>query len=202
MAVSERFPAFVQPLIGAVLGLCGAGLIIGFRRGPGAVAALVLWTAASLATGERGFARWFPKLPRFGMLMAGCTILLRWYSLISLETSVARLTTSVIAAMTLGPAASVALAWLSRPVDTPAFKKLARLSSPAAIVAVVEGTAAAMACGLRMGALLTLSTYLLLRLVSGFVNWRYGGIRASDLDGFRIVVETSALVILSSMRPE
>lgn len=200
MAVSERLPAAVQPLAGAVLGLCGCAFVLLLPRGPGAVAAVILWTAVTLAKGERGFARWLPKLPLFGTLLAGCTILLRWYSLISLQGSPARLVTGVVAAMALGPAASVTLAWISRPVDQPAFQRLSVLSTPEAVTAIAEGVAASVACGLQVGSMLIISGYLLVRLMAGFVNWRFAGVRGSDLDACRVVVDTIALVLVSSLR--
>lgn len=199
MAVSARIPAILQPLLGALLGLLGAVLILNLPRGPGAVAAVVFWTAATFASGERGFARWFPKLPLFGTLLAACTILLRWYALISLQASSRGLLFAAIAAMTLGPAAAIALGWLSPPVDDAAVRQLSPLTTAATVIAIAQGTIAALAYGLRIGCILLLVVMLLVRQVSAFMKWRRGGVRGSDLDGFRVVVETLALVLAASL---
>lgn len=199
MAVSARFPEAVQPLFGALLGACGAALVMFLPKEPGAVAAVVLWTAATLAKGELGFSRWFPNLPLFGTLLAGCTILLRWYSLISLQNS-GKLLVPAMAAMALGPAAAIALGWVSRPVDDAAFARLSRLGTVPALIAIAEGSAAALACGLRVGTVVMLITWILLRMISYLAQWRYRGVRGSDLDAARVVVETAALVVLSSLR--
>jgi cobalamin synthase len=200
MAVSGRLPAVLQPVVGALSGLCGWGLIVILPQGPGAVAALLLWTAVTLGEGERGFANWFPRLPLFGTLLAGCTILVRWYALISLQTSSRRLAVGIVAAMTLGPAASVALAWVSRPVDDGALRRLSVLTTPTALIGIGEGVVAALLCGPRIGVVLALVAWLLIRLVSYVAQWRFRGVRGQDLDAFRVVVETVALVVIASLR--
>ena len=196
--MSARFPALLQPLFGALLGVCGTGLVLVLPRGPGAIAALLLWTVAGLAQGELGFSRWLPRLPLFGTLLAGCTILLRWYSLISLENA-GRLFPAVVAAMTLGPAAAIALAWVSRPLDDAAFRRLSVLEIGPALGTMAEGTAGAMLCGVRLGVVLVLVVWLLLRIVT-YLRARSGGVRGSDLEAFRVVVETTALILLASVR--
>jgi hypothetical protein len=200
MAVSARLPAVLQPVLGALLGLCGWGLIVILPEGPGAVAALLVWTAVTLAEGERGFARWFPRLPLLGTLLAGCTILVRWYALISLQTSSRRLAVGIVAAMTMGPAASIALAWVSRPVDDAAVRRLSVLTTPAALIAIGEGLVAALMCGPRKGIVLTLVAWLLLRLVSYITQWRFRGVRGWDVDAFRVLVETVGLAVIASLR--
>jgi hypothetical protein len=194
MALSSRLPAPLVPLSGALLGVFGYGLIALLPRGPGAVAALAMWTAATLAEGERGLARWFPRLPLSGSLLAFCTILVRWYALMSLQ-----LAPGIVAAMALGPAASVALAWVSRPVDDAAFRRLSVLTAPQAAIAMAEGAAMTLFCGVRTGIVLVLVTWLLLRGAAALENWRWGGVRGSDLEAFRVLVETGSLTLLAIM---
>lgn len=199
MAVNARFPPIFQPAAGALAGLCGYALIMLLHQGPGAIAALVVWTAITLAAGERGLAGWFPKLPLFGSLLAGCTILLRWYSLIALAKLPHISGWAIAAALALGPAAMLALEWVSRPADESAFARLAPLTTPEALVAIGEGLVAAFVCGIRIGVVLVLTAWILLRLVSWVVNYRFGGVRASDLEACRILVETAALMLISSL---
>ncbi len=193
MAVSALLPAAVQPLAGAILGVAGYVLMRDLPGGPGVVAALFLWTAFTLAQGERGFARWLPALPMLGTLLGFCTLLLRWYALISLS----HRPLAILAAMTLGPSASVALAWVSPPADEAAFRRSARLSTPAALIAIAEGVLASLACGLRLGSILIALSYLLVRMASASLQRSVGGVRGSDRESFRITVETMALALTS-----
>jgi hypothetical protein len=126
-------------------------------------------------------------------------LLLRWYSLISLERA-GTVVAGTIAAMTLGPATSVALAWISRPVDPAAVRRLAPITNTTALIAIGEGILAAMLCGIRLGTVLVIVAWLLVRFASTFVRWRFGGVRGSDLEAFRIVVETAAFVLAASLR--
>jgi hypothetical protein len=199
MAVSARFPPIFQPAAGALAGLCGYALMMLLPRGPGAIAALVLWTAITLAAGERGFARWFPKLPLFGSLLAACTLLLRWYALIWLARLPHLSPLAIVAALALGPAAMIGFAWVSRPADELAFARLLPLTTWEALVAMAEGVAAAFLCGVRVGTVLVLVAWLLFRIVSWYVDLRFGGVRNSDLEGYRILVETASLMLVSSL---
>jgi hypothetical protein len=183
----------IEPLAGAAIGLCGYGLMLAIPGSPGAVAALAFWTVMTLARGERGFAHWLPALPMLGTLLGFCTVLLRWYALMALAGQPER----IVAAMTLGPAASIALAWISRPVDPAAFRRLSVLSTPVALMAILQGAIASLLCGMRLGFILIAASYLLVRMVSAFLKRCFGGVRASDLQAFRVSVETVALLIAS-----
>src|SRR5690348_11142966 len=103
------------PLAAAALGAAGALFVLFLPHGVGATAAVVFWTLAILARGERGIARWFPRLPIFGSLLAACTLLIRWYALASLRGLTVLL--AAIVAHELAAAGAIALAWLARPVD-------------------------------------------------------------------------------------
>lgn len=198
MAVSGRLPAVLLPVLGALLGLSGGLLILLLPRGPGAIAALALWTGVTLAQGERGMARWFSRLPLFGSLLAACTVLLRWYSLISLHSPPRPMFAAVIVALMLGQVASVALAWVSRPVDDGAFRRLSKLTTTAAIIALAQGAVAAAWFGPRVGSVLAMGVYLLVRLAEWLLQCRYGGVRALDLEALRVTVETGVLMFVSS----
>ena len=54
--------------------------------------------------------------------------------------------------------------------------------------------------GIAGDAPLALVAWLLLRLVSYFTQWRVGGVRGRDLEGFRVLVETASLAVLGSLR--
>lgn len=196
MAVSARIPAAFQPVFGAILGLCGYSAVALLPRGPGAVAALAFWVLATLAEGERGIARWFAKLPLFGSLLGACTVLIRWYALMSTGA-----TPGIVSAMAIGPAGSVLLAWVSRPVDDSADERLSVLSPPQATIAFVIGIAATFLFGFRLRILLAIVFWMLFRAVAALVNWRWRGVRGSDLDAFRVIVESTLLAIMGSVGP-
>lgn len=193
MAVIARLPPIVQPLAGAAMGLCGYGLMVCIPGSPGVIAALAFWTACTMAQGERGFRTWLPAMPMFGTLAGFSTLLVRWYALIPLSHH----PKSIVAAMTLGPAASVALAWVSRPVGDDAVRRLSVLSTTAAIIAIAQGVIAALACGMRLGSILIGFSYLSVRTMTALLKRRFGGVRGSDLEAFRVLFETVALVLTS-----
>ncbi len=180
------------------MGFCGGALIILLPRGPGAIAALILWTAATLAAGERGFARWFPKLPLFGSLLAASTILVRWYSLMSLSSSDRRVLASSAIALAAAQAATVAFGWTSHPADEPAVQRLSRITTTRAVVAVLQGLVALALIGAQIGAVIGIVLYLLIRLIGGLARWRFGGARGLDLEAYRVLAETAALMIMAS----
>lgn len=201
MAVISRLPPAVLPAAGAALGLCGGLLMIRWPEGPGAVAALALWTGVTLAAGERGLARWFPKLPLSGSLIAAMTILVRWYALISLHSPAGRLLVSVAAALAIAQSASVLLAWISPPGDEGAVRRYADLGMPAVAAASVQGIAAAVLLGMPAAVVVALAAYVFIRLASWFLEWRFGGARVADVEAHRVLAETGVLFLMASMSP-
>jgi hypothetical protein len=199
MAVISRLPFAALPAAGAVLGLCGGLLIVVLPEGTGALAALALWTGITWAEGERGLSRWFPKLPLSGSLISAMTILLRWYALISLHSPTSRLLLAAAATLAIGQAASVVLAWISPPADDAALRRFANLTIPAALAAMLQGIAAAFFFGFPLALALIMTAYLFIRLASWFFNWRFGGVRASDVEANRVLVETAVLFLLASV---
>lgn len=194
-----KLPWIVTPLAAAVLGLLGGVLMVVLPRESGAVVALALWTAVTLAAGERGLSHLFPKLRLFGGLLAACTILLRWYALLSLATTTGWLLTAIVAALTAAQAASVALAWVSPPADPSAVSRIAGLTTTVAIAAMAQGAAAVALLGPRLGVLVIVGSYLLVRIGSAFFKWRFAGVRGSDIETFRVLCETALLVLLASL---
>ncbi len=194
-----KLPWILTPLAAAALALLGGILMIVLPREAGAVVCLALWTAVTMASGERGLADLFPKLRLLGGLLAACTILLRWYALLSLATSTGWLLTTIVAALTAAWAASAGLAWVSPPVDPPAVARVAGLTTTVAIAVMAQGAVAAAVLGPRLAVLVIVGSYLLVRLGSAFFKWRFAGIRATDIDAFRVVCETALLVLLASV---
>jgi hypothetical protein len=199
MAVISRLHPAAWPAAGALLGLCGGLLIVGLPQGPGAIAALVLWTATTLAAGERGLAKWFPRLPLSGSLIAALTILVRWYALISLQVLGLRIMLAVAAALAIAQSAAVVLAWVSPPADEAALRRFANLTIPAALIALAQGFIAAWVFGFPLVIAVVMLAYLFIRLAEWFFGWRYGGLRLGDVEALRVLVETAILVFLASL---
>ncbi len=187
--------AVFLPLAAAAFGAAGALLVLTLPRSAGATAAVMFWTAVTLARGERGIVRWFPALPAFGSLLAAGTILIRWYALASLHDL--RVVLAGIVAHELAAAAAVALAWLARPADAEADRRLAGLNSASAVIVFMQAGIVVSFTGVRLALILSLIAYLLVRLVLAFVNWRYHGVRWSDLNATFVLLSTVALAALS-----
>jgi cobalamin synthase len=187
--------AVFLPLVAAAFGAAGALLVLLLPHSAGATAAVIFWAAVTLARGERGIVRWFPKLPAFGSLLAACTILIRWYALASLHDL--RVVLAGIVAHELAAAGAVALAWLARPADAEADRRLVGLNSASAVIVFMQAAIVVAFTGVRLALILTLVAYLVVRLILAFVNWRYHGVRWSDLNATFVLLSTVALAALS-----
>jgi hypothetical protein len=187
--------AVFLPLIAAALGAAGAFFVLVLPPGTGATVAVLTWVAATLARGERGVARWFPSLRVFGSLLAAGAVLLRWYSLAALPRSHVLL--AAIAAFEMAAAGAVALAWLARPADDAAARRLASLNTRAALIVFAQAAIVIAFTGPRMAAVLVLVVYVVVRLLLAFVVWRFGGVRWSDLHAASAVIGALELLVLS-----
>jgi len=202
MAAAERTTeplaltkAVFAPLVAAALGAAGALFVVFLPPEVGATAAVAFWTLLTLGRGERGITRWFPRLPIFGSLLAACTLLIRWYALASLRGLPALL--AAIAAHELAVAGAVALAWLARPADPEADRQLASLNSISAVLVFIQAAIIVAFTGFRIALILALLAYIVVRLALAVVNWRYSGVRGSDLAATFVVLSTLALAALS-----
>jgi hypothetical protein len=202
MAAQERTAQSVAlskavflPLAAAAFGAAGGLLVLLLPHNAGATAAVVFWSAATLARGERGVMRWFPKLPVFGSLLAGCTVLIRWYALAFFHDR--RAVLAGVVAHELAAAGAVALAWVARPADCEASQRLKGLNSASAILVLLQAGVVAAWTGPRTAFMLALLVYLVVRLALAFVNWRWGGVRWSDLNATFVLLSAVALAALS-----
>jgi cobalamin synthase len=188
--------AVFLPLIAAALGAAGAGLVLLLPPQTGATAAIAFWTAATLARGERGIYRWFPSLPVFGSLLAACTLLLRWYAVVSLPRSHVML--AAIASHEMAAAGAVALALVARPADEETSERHASLNTMIAMIVFAQAAIVVAFTGLRLALVLALTVYLVVRVLLAFTTWRFGGVRRTDLSAAFVVLSTLELAVLSS----
>jgi hypothetical protein len=72
--------------------------------------------------------------------------------------------------------ATIALAWVTRPVDSLAVQFARTLNTPFAIGAILIAAVASLSFGPYPGTVLVLSGYVLVRLLKSLFDWRSGGV--------------------------
>jgi adenosylcobinamide-GDP ribazoletransferase len=203
------------PLVGALLGLCGAGLLkaLSWALPPGAAAlgVVLFWVLVTGALHEDGLADCADafrahrspdiiheilkdsRIGAFGALALIFSIGLRWQALTSLATPALPL---LVASQTVSRAALVALAWISRPAgDGLGAQFCTRMSTWSALAAVVIGVGAAIFCGLRLGWVIIGLTTLLVFGARRYFQARIGGVTGDCLGALSQVVETAILLV-------
>lgn len=187
-----RTPIFF-PLIGAILGAAGAGLYLATARVlPLSLAALLtifFWTAISGGVHQS-------RIGIFGAVAIGLSVIARWQALERLATP--RLLEVCIAAQTVPRAGMIALAWVSRPVGAGLGLALsATLTTPAALLAILQGAIAALVCGLRPGLAIIGGTYLILRVARWYCYRHIGGVNGNTLGALEQLLEIFVLLLFT-----
>jgi adenosylcobinamide-GDP ribazoletransferase len=206
------------PLIGAILGALGAAIYIGLARAiPASLAALVtvaFWTAITGVLHEDGLAdvadamragRTTEKMlailkdsriGTYGAVAIVLSIVARWQAIEHLAG--VNVFAVFIAAQAVPRAAMVALAWVSRPAGSGlglAFS--ATLSTPVALIAIAQGIAAALLCGVRGGITIVLAAYLAIRIAQWYFYRRIGGVNGDCLGATEQILEIFVLVLFT-----
>jgi adenosylcobinamide-GDP ribazoletransferase len=212
------------PLVGALLGLAGAGLWLVLQSANASVAALLViafWTFLTGALHEDGLADVADavrahrtpekilailkdsRIGTFGALALIFSVALRWAGLMGWAAATAasdprRFALGMAAAVAVPRAAMVYLAWRSRPVGDGLgahFQKT--LHAPAVYSAVLIGVGFALLAGLRLGLELIGVTGLVLMAAHKWFHERIGGVTGDCLGATAQAVETMAFVLLS-----
>jgi hypothetical protein len=169
------FRLIAPPVLFALL---GAGIFVGLTPAiPAQFAAFLViagWTVLS-----RGPA---PRL----LLLA--FFLVRWQALAFAAVPVVPL---LIAAQALGRAGLVALAWISRPAGA-AIQRW--LTTPAALLAIVCGVAAAFVCGLRFGVAVVSASILLTAWLYRYTHRRFCGATDPVLAVAELAIQSLVLI--------
>jgi adenosylcobinamide-GDP ribazoletransferase len=211
--------AIFFPLVGALLGLAGAGIFLGASRAlPVSLAALLtvaFWVGVSGVLHEDGLAdvadafraersrdKMFAilkdsRIGTFGAVAIVFSVIVRWQALEHLATP--RVIEVCIASQAVPRAAMVALAWVSRPVGTGlglAFSST--LSTPAALAAIVQAGIAAFACGLEQGAIILFGGYFILRAARAYCYRRIGGVNGDCLGATEQIFEMLILILFTT----
>lgn len=210
--------AALFPIVGAMLGAIGAAVYIGLSRAiPASLAALLtvaFWTAITGVLHEDGLAdiadalragrspdRMLAilkdsRIGTYGAVAIVLSIAARWQAIEHLADG--RLLEIFIASQTVPRAAMVALAWVSRPAGTGlGFAFSSTLTTAGALVAIIQGIAAAFLCGLRGGIVILLAAYLLIRLARWYFYRRIGGVNGDCLGATEQILEIFILVLFT-----
>ena len=207
------------PLVGAILGAAGAGLFLAAARVlPLSLAALLtvaFWTAISGVLHEDGLADIADalragrtqekmlailkdsRIGTFGAVAIVLSVIARWQALEHVPIS--RIVQVCIAAQAVPRAAIVALAWVSRPVGVSlGYAFSSTLTTPAALIALAQGIAAAFLCGLRPGVVILAGSYATVRLARWYFYRRIGGVNGDCLGATEQILEIFVLVLFTT----
>jgi len=206
------------PLVGGMLGAAGAGVFLlasaAFPISIAALATVGFWVVISGILHEDGLAdvadavragrsrdRMLAilkdsRIGTYGAIAVLLSVLARWQALEFLATP--RVLEVLIASQAVPRAAIVAMAWCSRPAGSGLGAALAStLGTPAALVAIAQGAAAALLCGWRPGLILIAGSVLVVQALRGWFYRRLGGINGDCLGFTEQVLEIFVLVMFT-----
>jgi adenosylcobinamide-GDP ribazoletransferase len=207
------------PLIGAILGAAGAGVMIAASFVlPISIAALLtvaFWTIVSGVLHEDGLADVADamrvgrsrakmlailkdsRIGTYGAVAIVLSIVARWQALQHVPP--ARILLVCIVVQSVPRAAMVVLAWTSRPSgDGLGLAFLSSLTTTGAILALAQGLIASMLLGWRPGLLIVAGTYLIVRGARAYFYKRIGGINGDCLGATEQLVEIFVLILFAS----
>jgi cobalamin synthase len=194
------------PLYGAAIGMIGAYLWlidIVLRASPDARLAPSMISTLAIFWGVLAFVP--RERQRFGMADASIMaagIAVRWLAIDGLAlgalASERALVEVFIAVQTVPRAAMVAIAWVSRPTGEGAgFGFSSALTTPVALIAISEGVAAALLCGLRPGLAILAGAYVIIRGVRWFWYREAGGVNADTFGATQLLIEIFVLLLFT-----
>jgi cobalamin synthase len=197
--------AIFLPLYGAAIGAAGAYvcLVDGVLEAlPDSSPARWMIPALGIFWGVLAFAP--RERRRFGMadvVIMAAGIGIRWLAIDGLAMGTLaseRVWGIFIAAQTVPRAAMVAIAWVSRPAGEGAgYEFSSTLTTPGALMAITEGVAAALLCGLRPGLAILAGAYVIIRAVRWF-SYRYaGGVNADSFGATQLLIEMFVLLLFT-----
>jgi hypothetical protein len=189
-------PAALMPAMGAAIGAVAAR-IMNIHPTLFIASALLLWGFV-----YRRRERELGRAGILGFLLLLALMILRLAALGSIgEFDRLHVFQAMVAAGALPAASLVSIAWTTRPTeDAFALRFASSLTTPMAVIAILEGVAAAFWCGLRMGAALVIGSYLILRVTRAWILWRRQGTTMQNLAIAAILIEAFALTMLAGLR--
>jgi adenosylcobinamide-GDP ribazoletransferase len=211
--------AIFFPLVGAGLGAAGAGIFLGTSQAlPVALAALItvaFWAAVTGVLHEDGLADSADafragrtpekmlailkdsRIGTYGAVAIVLSVGARWQAMEYLAAS--RVVEVFIAAQAVPRAAMVALAWISRPAASTGlgFEFSSTLTTPTAVIAIVQGVAAALLCGILPGVAILGGAYVIVRVARWYFYRRIGGVNGDCLGATEQLIEIYVLVLFT-----
>jgi adenosylcobinamide-GDP ribazoletransferase len=211
--------AMFFPLVGAMLGAAGAGLLIAASLVlPPSLAALIavaFWTVISGVLHEDGLADVADamragrtrekmlavlkdsRIGTYGAVAIVLSLVARWQALEHVPA--ARILLVCIVAQAVPRAAMVALAWLSRPSgDGLGLAFSSSLTTTGALIAIAQGIVASMLLGWRPGLLILAGAYLIVRGARTYFYKRIGGVNGDCLGATEQLLEIFILILFAS----
>jgi adenosylcobinamide-GDP ribazoletransferase len=206
------------PLVGAMIGAAGAGVLTlashAFPPSIAALATVAFWITISGVLHEDGLADVADavragrsqervlailkdsRIGTYGAIAILLSVLARWQALEFLATP--RVVETLIASQAVPRAAMVAMAWCSRPAGSGLGAALAStLSTPAALAAIAQGVAAALLCGWRPGFAMIAGSVLIVQAARAWFYRRLGGVNGDCLGFTEQVLEIFVLVLFA-----
>ncbi len=206
------------PLIGAVIGVAGAGVFLlaqaAFPISIAALATVVFWIAITGVLHEDGLADVADavragrsqdrvlailkdsRIGTYGAIAVILSVLARWQALEYLATP--RLWETLLASQAVPRAAMVAMAWCSRPSGSGlGFALASTLTTTGAIAAMAQGAAAALLCGWRPGMVMIAGSVLIVQAARGWFYKRLGGINGDCLGFTEQILEVFVLLLFA-----
>lgn len=207
--------ALFFPLVGAALGAAGGSLLeIGRGYLPFTLLALLvlgMWTLITGGLHEDGladcadaFRAWRrperileilkdSRIGAHGAIALLMLVLVRWQALSALSIEPVP---ALAAALALGRAAVVALAWCAPPATAGSGGDFAAtLTTPVAVLAILQGVAFALWPGARVASFLLGGTTAIVLLARAYFTKRIGGFTGDCLGATEQIVETWCLII-------
>jgi len=211
--------AMFFPLVGAMLGVAGAGLFIAanFALAPSlaALIAIAFWTLISGVLHEDGLADVADamragrtrekmlailkdsRIGTYGAVAIVLSLVARWQALSYVPAQ--RILLVCIVAQAVPRAAMVALAWLSRPSgDGLGLAFCSSLTTTGALIAIAQGVVASMLLGWRPGLLIVAGAYLIVRYARAYFYKRIGGVNGDCLGATEQFLEIYILILFAT----
>ena len=183
--------AVLLPLYGAALGVAGAWIyhLQGLPSPATAIFIAMLWGGLALAPHQR-------KMGIQGWILLAAAIALRYMLIENLAGP--GVLAIFIAAQTVPRAAMIAIAWVSRPAGYGiAHQFSSTLTTPAALISILIGVAAAIPCGVRAAAMILVGAFLIIRVVRWFAYRYAGGVNGNLLGATQLFTELFVLAMFT-----
>jgi cobalamin synthase len=183
--------AVLLPLYGAALGAAGAWIyhLQGLPSPAAAILISILWGGLAFAPHQR-------KTGVQGWIVLAATIALRFMLIENIAGP--NVLAMFIAAQTVPRAGMIAIAWVSRPAGYGiAHKFSSTLTTPAALISIAIGVAAATLCGVRPAAMILVGAFLIIRVVRWFAYRYAGGVNGNLLGATQLFTELFVLAMFT-----